>query len=228
MNTISKKGFLIWLLIIFTSLLFAKEPNPRISFLKSALLPGWGELSVDHNSGYAFMAAEVLLWSSKFFCEQEKDLLTDQAFFHAVKYAHINPDLHYSDEFLFHLTKYASSGFESGGYNAHIVMRAEELYGPNGSNPDPQMYDEYIQNNIYNEEFYWNWDSESKQTKYNKKRQDATDFNDIAKALTGTIVVNHVLSAINSFRISSKLRKLKLGMYFDREMQAHLTCNYQF
>ncbi|MBN1327700.1 MAG: hypothetical protein JW996_07105 [Candidatus Cloacimonetes bacterium] len=212
--------FLLVLTLITTSL-SAKEPVPQLNMLKSALIPGWGELSAGSKSGYVFLATEVLLWSANFYFMNEETLKEREAFNYAVKYANIDPDNDYNNTFYYHLSKYPSSGFEPGGYNSYILQQAEQY-------DDPIERQEFLDNNLYPDEFYWDWENTDKRKNYGVKRKDAANFSDYAKAMTGTIVVNHVISSINALRITILKKRLKLGMYFDPEMNSYLTCNIQF
>ncbi len=218
LNFNRKTLFLLFLTVLLASSLWGEKPSPQIAFLKSAILPGWGELSMGNRSGYVFLGLEVLAWSSKLYCEEEEILTERKAFNHAVKYAHIDSGMDYEDQYYYHLSKYSSSGFEPGGYNAYIVEQSE-------SQPDPQQY---LEDNLYSDEYYWNWDSTEDRITYGKKRKDATSFSDYAKAITGTIVVNHLISAINSFRIAKKMRRMDISFYLDLDLNPNISCSYHF
>ncbi|MEA2077303.1 MAG: hypothetical protein U9O95_04725 [Candidatus Marinimicrobia bacterium] len=57
-----KRTFRILIFTVFAVSLFAQEASPKNTVLKSALLPGWGELSYKSNSAYIFFGTEVALW----------------------------------------------------------------------------------------------------------------------------------------------------------------------
>jgi hypothetical protein len=197
---------------------WAQSPSPHLAFVKSAVLPGWGELSMGSKTGYIFMGMEALAWFSKLYCEEEEDLKRLKSFNYAVKYAHIDPDLDYEDDYYYHLSKFNNSGFEPGGYNAYIVEQSEYQ-----SNPQ-----QYLEDNLYPEEYYWSWDSDDNRVKYGKTRKKASDFSDYAKAITGTIVVNHLISGINAFRIARKMRKVDVTFSFDLDLNPRIECRYTF
>ncbi|MBN2460325.1 MAG: hypothetical protein JXB60_01860 [Candidatus Cloacimonetes bacterium] len=225
MNIVFRKkpALSLLILLLLVSAICSAQPKPPVAFLKSAILPGWGELSCGNKSGYVFLAMEFILWGSHLYCLQEEELLKSKSFDHAIKYAHINPHNDYEDSYFYHLSKYSSSGFEPGGYNFHILQEAEQKY-PN----DPIKRQEYIQNNIYSEEYFWDWDSDELRVTYGKTRKDVANFSDYAKAATGTIVVNHIISAINSLRVSSRLRRTDVSIYFDTRMDPNLKISYKF
>jgi len=154
MNTSFKCLLLIIVLLTAAVNGSAQEPDPRKAFLKSALIPGWGELSQGNNSGYILIFSEVMLWSAKFFFNEEEDLLLKESYNYAVKYAHIDPDSDINDDYLYHLTRYNSSGFDAGGYNSYIVEQAESI-------EDPIERQEFIENNIYHDDLFWEWDDKN-------------------------------------------------------------------
>mgnify|MGYP005864055029 CR=1 FL=1 len=57
-----KKLLRIIILISIITSLFAQEASPKLGVLKSAVLPGWGELSYKSNSAYIFLGTEAALW----------------------------------------------------------------------------------------------------------------------------------------------------------------------
>ncbi len=53
---------LLTVLIIAASA-FGQTPEPRHAYLKSIVLPGWGESAYGSGSAYVFMATELALWA---------------------------------------------------------------------------------------------------------------------------------------------------------------------
>ena len=220
MSTNSKLIVLLLVLLMISASLYPKEISPRSAFLRSALIPGWGELSQGNNSGYFMLTAEILLWSSIFYFNEEEDLLLKESFNYAVKYAHIDPDSDIDDDYLYHLTRYNSSGFDAGGYNSYIIEQAESI-------EDPEERQEFIANNIYPDELFWEWDSKENRRQYGIKRKNSTHFTDYAKAVTGVIIANHIFSAVNSIRISKK-NKIDLKISFNSDLDPMILVNYKF
>jgi hypothetical protein len=188
-------------------------------FLKSALIPGWGELSMSNKSGYAFLAMELLLWSSHFFFLSEVKLREEEAYIYALQNAGINPG-NRDEEYLVLLGKYNSSGFEPGGYNEMVYRRAKSLFS------DPYEQDQYIAENAISEEsLFWNWESREHRRDYSIMRKNADHNRDYAKAVVGAIVANHLISMINSVRIGVTRRRaerVNFGVKFDRERETPL------
>ena len=164
MKSISKQLILTLIFLLTAGTIFTSEISSRTAFLRSALIPGWGEITQGRSSGYINLAAEFFLWSSIFYFNEEEDLLLKESFNYAVKYAHIDPQADITDEYLYHLTKYNSSGYEAGGYNAYIVEQAEDI-------EDPVARQEFIENNIYPDELNWEWDSKENRRQYGIKQR---------------------------------------------------------
>lgn len=224
MNTVfNKKLILILLLLTIASLTIAKEINTKTYMLRSALIPGWGELAADNKSGLVFIASEVILLSSRFFFLEEADLKEKASFNYAVKYAHIDPNIDLTDEYYYHMSRYTSSGFDTGGYNAYIVEIAKARYPD-----DPEAQTQYIEENSYPDDQYWEWDNDVRQREYSTLRKKITHYGDYAKALTGAVIANHIISALNAFRISSHLKNLNAQIQLDSKMNPIFTLQYDF
>jgi len=193
--------------------LFGKEISVRKSLFKSLILPGWGELSAGNKSGYGFIATEVALWSIKFYFANEQDLVRTQSEEHAERYAHLNKG-DYSDDFYRNMTRFKSSGFEAGGYNENIMMQAQNI-------SDEEVRRKFLEKNLYGEEQYWNWDDNTRQGQFRKLRNNITDYSELTKAMTGTLIANHILSAINAARISYRAKKLDVKMSFNTKMKPY-------
>jgi hypothetical protein len=224
MNTVSKTKIIITLIfLIIFSTLFAGENTSRKYFFRSLLIPGWGELSQKNSSGYVFLTSELLLWSSRYYYLEEADLKDKASFDYAVKFANIDPNQDYSNEYFFHLKRYDSSGYETGGYNAYIVELAKNLYPE-----DLEAQTEYINANAYSDEYFWQWDDDNKQHEYAILRKRIIQYNDYAKTIVGAILANHLISAINSLRINSRLKRLQAGIEFNSNMNPMISIKYNF
>ena len=224
MNIVSKrKSILILLLLFITILLSAEDVNIRKNMFRSVLVPGWGELSAGNKSGYIFLASEILLLSSRFYFVEEADLKAKASYNFAVKYAHIDPDLDLADEQYYHMTRYLSSDFETGGYNANIVEIAKALYPD-----DLQAQTQYIEENAYSDDEYWGWDDKFKQKDYSILRKRITQYGDYVKAITGAVIANHIFSALYAFRASSRLKNLNAHVLLDSNMNPVFTLQYKF
>jgi len=224
MNTVFKnRTFLIILLLITVSLISAEEINRKKYMLRSAIVPGWGELSANNKTGFIFLASELALLSSRFFFIEESKLKEKASFNYAVKFAHIDPNMDITDEYYYHMSRYMSSGFDTGGYNSRIVEIAKAKYPD-----DLQAQTEYIEENSYPESEYWEWENKNDKKEYSILRKRITQYGDYAKAITGAVIANHIISTLNAFRISSHLKNLNAQVEFDIEMNPILTLQYRF
>lgn len=152
------------------------------------MLPGWGQLSVGKNAGYAHLGLEVVFLSSLLYFSNEANIKKDQSINYAIKFAHINPS-DYDDAYYKIIGRYNSSYFEAGGHNQEILDYAiEEFPG------DPVAQQEYIDANAIPDSKNWRWDSKKNRYKYNDLRQDYLLNQDYAKIATGVIVANHMFS----------------------------------
>ena len=185
------------------------------SFLKSAIIPGWGELSVGNKSGYFFLASEILMWGSRLYFLEEVNLREEESYLYALQHGGLQPGKH-DRAYLELLTRYNSSGFEPGGYNEMILKRAQSLY-PN----DQEAQNQYLLNNaILDESLFWSWDSREDRRQYSIMRKNADHNRDYAKTVIGVIVANHVISAINAARVTSiknRRSRIQFGFDYDRK-----------
>lgn len=193
------------LLLLLSSFCFAQSKG--VTFLKSAILPGWGQLSLDRDYGYGMMAAEVGIIGSMFYLANEQKLSKQESYEYALQFAHIQPG-DYSPEYFSHLSRYNSSGFGGGGYNAMIRQEALEQFPS-----DPLAQQAYIDSHAYSDEMAWNWDSSADRGKYSKMRIHTQDLKDYAKIATGIMIFNHLVSGIDILRIKNiESSHLSIGM----------------
>ncbi len=220
MNTNFKKHILLFLLLLY---IISLSAQPKfITALKSAVIPGWGELSKGNNSGYIFLASEVALWSGKIYLNKESDLKIKQAHQFAINQGNVlNPN--YPNEIRLLMEKYDRSGFEAGGYNESVVRQAIEKFPYN-----PELQTEYIKNNQLPAEYYWDWQSRDTRKTYQIMRKDSAHFDDYAKAVTGVIIVNHIASFFNALRVANKESKINISSSFDKNLNPYIFCNIKF
>lgn len=221
MNIIFKVSILILILSLAYPVVASSSPTPPSVLLRSALIPGWGELVQGDRSGYALLAMEILLWGTRFYFLEEEKLQSKTAYNFAIRYAHIDPSGNYDDDFLYHMSRYNSYGFDAGGYNANILIQAESII-------DPQARLEFIQNNIYDDDHYWYWDDRDKRNEYGILRKDAAHFTDYAKTVGGVIIANHILSAINALRIRARQKRINLTIGFDNNLNPAIMYTHDF
>ncbi len=192
------KHFLITLIILCCIVTITAKEMTINPFVKSVLVPGWGQLSLDKSYGYAMLGSELALWSLLYYYTQEEKLRDRESYEYALNFAHIRPG-EYSDQYFRDLAKFNSSSFDTGGYNAEIRNIAISLYPG-----DPLLQQQYIEQHIYSENMSWNWDSQQHRRKFSSKRHDMLELQDKAKVMTGIIIANHIISAIDILRQKSR------------------------
>ncbi len=175
-------------------------------FLKSLLIPGWGQITSDRQYGYAMLTGEALVWISLYYFDREADIKHRESYEYALNFAHIQPGT-YGNDYFSHLGRYQSSGFEAGGFNAMIREKAMELF-PH----DPIAQQQYIDANIYDEGLSWNWDSVNKRRNYNSIRIQIRNNRSYVKVFTGVLIFNHLVSAVDILRTHSSQSRAQVYM----------------
>lgn len=162
--------------------------NYSFSPLKSAILPGWGQISTGNKAGYAHLGLELAFISSLIYFSNEADIKNEQSINYAIEFAHIKSKNN-SDAYFKMIGRYNSSYFEAGGYNQEVLNSAIAMYPG-----DPVAQQSYIEENSIPEEQNWRWDDKNNRYRYNDLRQKYFLNQDYAKIATGIIVANHMFS----------------------------------
>jgi len=176
------------------------------AFLFSLAVPGYSQIKSGKSYGYAMLAAEATLIGASMYLSKESDLLLEEAYTYALKYAHLNP-ADYDSYFLKNLGTYESSGYDTNGYNAAIRREAMSLYPD-----DPIAQQSFIDAHAYGEDQYWYWDSTDNRRQYNKLRNDSQDLQSYGKLVFGVIILNHLVSGIDILRHHSQERRTELSV----------------
>jgi len=225
MHTNFNKLLLVVIILSSCLIIQANEANikPGINLLKSAIVPGWGQLSLKKNYGYGYVLAEVTFWSMQFYFNQESDNNADASFKYAIKYGEVDPSHDYSEQFFEDMREYLSSGFEEGGYNAHIAEKAQNLYPE-----DSEKREQYINENSYKEDEYWNWASEDHKVHYGSYRRKMDAYADYMKLMAGAIAANHIISAFDALRLSNYMKKVHFSVNYNSDHKPLLNCSINF
>lgn len=178
-----------------------------LAFLQSLAVPGLNQIRSHRNYGYAMLSAEVGIISGLLYLGEERELKQQEYFEYAYQHAHIQPRS-YPDQYFRDLSRYNSSGFEAGGYNAQVRETAMQMY-PN----DTVQQQLYIDANAYPADYAWAWDSTEYRSAYSKVRVQAQDLRDYSKLALGVLIVNHLISGIDALRYNSS--KVKTHTYLD-------------
>ncbi len=203
-------------------------PSPKAkSFLKSIIIPGWGEVSNGDKTGYIHFAAEILLFSTKYYYQNQADVYNTNAEDCALKYSGIE-SMNITNQHKVDLGKYDSSGYGPNGYNAYILQSMHYDY------PDltEQEQIDFLAEHTYSDELGWDWDSGAHRAKYRVYRKKNMDFKDKAKVMTSAIIMNHLASGIHSMfssaRKANKNKQVKFGVSTNKDDNLLLTAIVRF
>lgn len=211
------KRFIFFLLILSIVPLAAL---PKLSYsAASAILPGTGELALGKTTRGAFMlSTDILVWSSFFALEKEKDNLTDTYKQYAVVYAGAKsgmPESYYQN-----LQNYISSD----DFNRYEELFARNYYLIYSYNPEG--YEEYILANTYSDEESWSWQNQTYQDHYKKLRRRTQKAKIYQNLSVGALVLNRVVSVIDVSLINKKTNR-PLSIYFTPTSNNGLMFNVQ-
>ncbi|MCB5261761.1 MAG: hypothetical protein LHW64_02445 [Candidatus Cloacimonetes bacterium] len=179
-------------------------------FLFSLAVPGFSQVMNGKSHGYVMMAAEAALIGTSLYLSSEADLLMDESYSYALKFAELNP-ADYDTEFLKNLGKYNSSGFDADGYNAMIRREAQAIFS---DSPDSMQI--YIEDHSYGEDQYWRWESAGRRADYNRMRNNSVDLESYGKLVVGVMILNHLVSGMDVLISHSQKRRTQLSMGIHR------------
>ena len=221
MNTNFKiTSIILCALTLITAPIYAQSNIKNAA--KSALIPGWGELSLGNDTGYIFLAGEAALWASRFYFEKESDLKIRQS----KQFAYNNANMSTYDvspEIWALMERYNSSGFEIGGYNEYILT---EAYRRHPNNPAERT--KYIDENKLPDDIHWDWGDRDTRGQYQIFIKHSLNNSDYAKVIGGTIMANHIISFLNAIRVGNKTKNIQIYTNFDHELTPYLNCLIKF
>jgi len=215
-----KKALLILLTLSLSG--YALAQNRGIGFIKALAVPGWQQVAEGKNYGYAMLASELAIIGSVFYLNNESDILMQDSYEYAVKFAHLQPGS-YDNKFYNSLSRYESSGFDANGYNAMIRQTAMTMYPY-----DAIAQQQYIDQNSYKDDLFFSWDSPQHRSQYNKLRNRSNDFEDYASVAVGVLILNHLVSGVDYLLFSGRDRS-RTEVYFGvKNNEPMLFMNYRW
>ena len=165
------------------------------AFLRSLLIPGWGE----HYAGSKimskfFLASEILLWGAHFGYASWGNWLEDDYKAFSVEHAQVNP------------TGKSDRYFVNIGINENIFIHNNEA-----------LRDRNLSGIYRNTEAnYWQWDSFENRAEFDLMRIRSDRAKEKASNLLAIIFANHVVSAIHStyavYKFNKRLAENEIGM----------------
>ena len=165
--------------------IFANNPSIH-PIVKSAILPGWGEAEKKYTQrSRFFLMTEVVLWSScisayTFSAHKEKQF---KAF--AVKHA----------------------GIDARGKNREYWVDIGNYQNMMSHNEEHLRFREIEALYLDRQGWDWSWDSRQNRDEYENMRISSDQFALVGKFIVGGIVLNHIISAIDSLYLT-RLEKI--------------------
>ena len=159
------------------------QKSVGLAFFMSLALPGAGEYYMGRKNLTAwFLTTEILLWTGLTANSLYADHLVEENRTYAVQHAGVNRD-----------GKGKQFWVDIGKFNS--------IYDFN----DQRRRDRYF-DAIYSDETadYWLWDSKDNRLKYDGDRLGANEIKNQSVYFYASIVLNHLISAVNSMRIARK------------------------
>jgi len=175
-----------------------KDAKP---FLKSLLIPGWGQYSQGRkNQALLFFGLEVSFWGGMAGVQAYGKSLEGDYRAYAVSHADIDASGKTHD-FYVNIGNYDNQS----EYNAaqQISRDYEALY--------------------IGEEYYWQWDSDGNRETFDNLRVKSDLYKNSAIYFAGAIVINHLASAIDAARHSRIKDSLQAGVRVDASGNGMLT-----
>jgi hypothetical protein len=182
-NFMVKKLVFISMLFLFVSEFSRaqeKQPSPGMAFLKSAIVPGWGHLSLgaEHKTrGYVHLGAEIGLWLSYFGIYTRTQSLEQNMF------AHVE----------------MKSGTSIQGRDRTYQLaigQFSDIKAYNDYQERNRNWAAFIDENTANN---WQWQSEKDQADYIRLRNEIDGNNQQLPFLVSAMVANRILSGISAF-----------------------------
>ncbi|MFA4838091.1 MAG: hypothetical protein WC703_01265 [Candidatus Neomarinimicrobiota bacterium] len=165
----------------------------RKTFLKSLVLPGWGEHSLgNHRRGYGFNSAEVLCWIAYAAFQIQGKTLKENMKAYAAEHAGVYPKG--KDDYYF---------TDIGNYMNIFEYNEQKLRNRQYESLYPE-----------NAKYYWAWDSDNSRKKFDRLRVRSSSALRNSTFAIGALVANRIISVIDVM-ILTKDRVEKTGPDFD-------------
>ena len=162
---------------IFFAIAFGQNSNGLSPIVKSFLLPGWGEYALEKpNRGRIFILSETALWTS---------------FAGALIVSN-----NYTDLFQAYAADYA--GVETNGKDRQFWVDVGNYESLDGHNEEHLRFRDFDAIYPMNSEWHWEWTSEEKRLQYRDYRVASDTWSLGAKFIAGSIVINHIVSALDA------------------------------
>lgn len=184
------KKIIIICLIIATviSVSADKIHSAKLSFFMSAAIPGAGDFySRNYTKGSIALVTELALIASLLHFNQIASDYgqSSKIFANNVLGVSLHNDADYFQLIGNHLS--------SDAYNENVRLNAQNYYGYG-----TEAYNEFMETYQIKEDQAWDWESLDNQMRYRKYRSDQQKNKQYKSFVIGTVIVNHLYSAISS------------------------------
>ena len=204
--------------IIFILLLSLIFPNAKI---KSLILPGWGELSIDKQSrGKYFLYAESLLIISAYSFNKLSNSYESDYIAYAMDHANANLS---NKDYMFALDVGSNdniSDFNNIKKRQRSLLMTLDLNGDIIREFGHEVYPEGVG-------YDWNWDSESNRSTFNSMRINSINYEKYAGFALAGMLLNRIISLIEVMFLEnqkeSKISSIIIPKgYNGMELQFHI------
>lgn len=170
------------ILLIFGSPLFAQsQPDPRVSFLRSLVVPGWGHYYNDSENwtrGKVHLGADIVMIGTYFGLNARASNIEGQ--YHT--FAQLNAGVSIADR----------------GRTFQLALgQYDNLSDYNDFQLRSRNWDQLLPDTQENR---WQWENEEERQRYSDLRENSDQARNQLPAIAGLMVVNRVVSAISAYR----------------------------
>lgn len=166
--------------------IISEKQNQGKAFIKSLILPGWGEYSVGAKTrAKSFLIAEGLLWSG----------------FAALQiYSHWKQN---------DLENFAveRAGVNSTGKGKSFYSDMSNFFNIFEYNEEKRRFRQYDEVYPVDEDHFWEWKNESDISQFDELRSSSEVAARNATLLVGGVLINHILSAIDAVWVTHQSNK---------------------
>ena len=177
-----------------TSLIFGQLPThllttPHFPIVKSALIPGWGEVSMQYGDrADGFLLREGLLWLVYMGAASASNWYESDMTAYAKMHAGVNMSGK-GDQFSVDIGNYDS--FEEFNQSKYWQRQIDLVY------PEGKGYE-------------WNWDSSKNRAHFDDLRIKSSTANKTATFVVGSLVLHRVISVMDVIYLKRKAKRLGL------------------
>jgi len=193
-------SFLLSVLLVLSAVSAAAVNNRGGAMLRSAILPGWGQMHLGHGTrGIVFMSLDAVTWAGVGLSYLEGTFNRDDYTWLAISEAGVSVDGRPND-FLDDISDFDSSM----EYNDYI-HRLARYYYPD----DPAAQREYYESHARYGDDGWDWSSESARLEFSERLKDSREWFRRSLYIAAFALVNRAVSVIDA----SLLDERRAGVY---------------